>query len=40
MEGPEAFKGIDPVDSYTGFDDTRYSAADVYANRINPAKTK
>lgn len=40
MEGPEAFKGVDPVDSYTGFDDTRYSAADVYANRINPAKTK
>ncbi|RPA60408.1 beta-hexosaminidase [Aerococcus agrisoli] len=40
MTGPEAFKGVDPVDSYTGFEDTHYSSADVYANRVNPAKTK
>lgn len=39
-QGPEAFKGVDPVDSFTGFEDTRYSSADVYVNRINPAKTK
>ena len=32
--------GGDLVDSFTGFEDTRYSSADVYANRINPAKTK
>lgn len=32
--------GVDLVDSFTGFEDTRYSSADKYANRINPAKTK
>ena len=32
--------GGDLVDSFTGFEDTRYSSADVYPNRINPAKTK
>jgi hypothetical protein len=32
--------GGDLVDSFTGFEDTRYSSADKYANRINPAKTK
>ncbi len=28
--------GGDLVDSFTGFEDTRYSSADKYANRINP----
>lgn len=27
--------GGDLVDSFTGFEDTRYSSADKYANRIN-----
>ncbi len=32
--------GGELVDSFTGFEDTRYSSADKNANRINPAKTK
>ncbi|AMB99193.1 beta-hexosaminidase [Aerococcus urinaehominis] len=40
MEGPEAFKGVDPVDSFCGFEDTKYDVREVYENRVNPAKTK
>ncbi|MCZ0717873.1 glycoside hydrolase family 3 protein [Aerococcus kribbianus] len=38
MQGEEAFKGVDPVDSFCGFNDTKYSSADVYENRINRLK--
>lgn len=40
QEGPEAFKGVDPVDSFCGKEDTYYNVKEVYENRINPAKTK
>lgn len=40
MAGPEAFKGVDPVDSFCGFEDTKYNVADIYKNRVEPAKTK
>jgi len=40
VQGPEAFKDVDSVDSFTSFEDTHYSSADVYADRVNLAKTK
>lgn len=39
-QDPGAFKGVDPVDSFTVFEGTHYSLADVCANRVNLAKTK
>lgn len=40
MAGADAFTGVDPVDSFAGFADTRYSTADIYRTRVEPAKTK
>lgn len=38
-QGSQVFKGVDQVDSFTVFEETRYASADIYANDFNLAKT-
>lgn len=40
MVGAEAFTGVDPMDSFCGFEDTKYSYQDIYERRIKPLLKK